>query len=83
MHDKWQTTETHICSIYDKVLISIEEHIWVNKTKISNVIERWETHMNRLVTEEEMQMVKKHEKMYNLTFQVDNINKMVSKVWGN
>lgn len=39
--------------------------------------------MNRLVTEEEMQMVKKHEKMYNLTFQVDNINKMVSKVWGN
>lgn len=39
--------------------------------------------MNRLVIEEEMPAVNKPGKTYNLTFQVDKINKVVSKVWEN
>lgn len=36
--------------------------------------------MNRLVMEEETQMVNKHDKMYKLTSHGDKINKMASKV---
>lgn len=86
MPNKWQTTETHLCHIYDKVLISIEGLAWVNQTKINNEIEKRETYMNTLVIEEEMQVVNKHEKVYNLTFQVGKINKVVIRkpmhTWG-
>jgi len=71
---EWEKITTNEAT--DKELNSkiYKQHLQLNSRKINDLIKKWAKELNRHFSKEDTQMVKKHEKMLNITHYQKNAN---------